>query len=74
MPTYDVSTVADLQVTAAVLGDVVREADAADVRILLVGAAARDILVSHVGGIPLARATMDIDIASRCSRGRTSND
>jgi predicted nucleotidyltransferase len=63
MPSYDVSTAADLQVTAAVLGDVIREADAAGVRILVVGAAARDILVGHVGGVPLGRATMDIDIA-----------
>jgi predicted nucleotidyltransferase len=63
MPTYDVSTAADLQVTAAVLGDVARAAEDAGVRFLVVGAAARDILVGHVGGIPLGRATMDIDIA-----------
>ena len=45
------------------LAKVLGRAARCDVRVMVVGATARDILVSAVTGAPPARATQDIDIA-----------
>lgn len=46
-----------------VLQTVAQEAAAAGIDCMLVGATARDILLTHVFGIPARRATYDIDFA-----------
>ena len=63
MPFYDVSTTAELEATAGVLAQVCDAAARANLEIMVVGAAARDILIGHVVGSPLQRATTDIDVA-----------
>jgi predicted nucleotidyltransferase len=56
---YDVSTRADLHAVAYVVGELLPRADACGVELLLVGAAARDVLLS----VRPARATNDVDVA-----------
>src|SRR5262245_55610323 len=63
MISFDASTVLDLAPTAEVLAAVHRAADHLDIQFMVVGAAARDLLISHVVGTSLARATRDIDVA-----------
>jgi predicted nucleotidyltransferase len=63
MISYDASTIADLEPTAVVLADLHRNAAACGVDMMVVGAAARDILIRHVVGSAPQRATSDIDIA-----------
>ena len=60
---FDASTTADLQVTARVLADLDEQATRSGVHIMVVGAVARDILISQVTGAPPQRATADLDIA-----------
>jgi predicted nucleotidyltransferase len=63
MPSLDASTAVDLEPAARVLAEVQHQADLRGVRIMVVGAVARDILITHVIGSPPARATADIDVA-----------
>jgi len=63
MSFYDASTAADLEPAGMVLAEVHRRAVQCGVAIMVVGAAARDILIRHVVGSAPQRATADIDIA-----------
>jgi predicted nucleotidyltransferase len=60
---FDASTATDLSATAAILSDLRHIAEKSGVKFMVVGAAARDILITHVVGSPPDRATADIDIA-----------
>jgi hypothetical protein len=57
----DLSDRAALQPLARLLAAV--RQGAGDAPVLLVGAAARDVLLVHVHGVPLLRATEDTDVA-----------
>ena len=61
MTFYDASTDPELAAEAAVLAELVREADAIGVEVLVIGAVARDILIRHVLGAMAERATRDVD-------------
>jgi predicted nucleotidyltransferase len=63
MLSYDASTAADLEPAAHVLAELTDRAHSSDVDIMVVGAAARDILITHVLKIAPDRATADLDIA-----------
>jgi predicted nucleotidyltransferase len=63
MLSYDASTATDLAPVALVLADLVDRARACGIDLMVVGAAARDILITHVLGTPPDRATSDVDIA-----------
>jgi predicted nucleotidyltransferase len=63
MNSLDASTDPRLESTGTVLAKVLDRAARCDVRVMVVGAKARDILVTSVTGSPPARATQDIDIA-----------
>jgi predicted nucleotidyltransferase len=60
---FNASTAVDLEPVARVLATLRRRADQCGVEIMVVGAAARDILIRHVVGSIPERATADIDIA-----------
>lgn len=63
MRSFNASTAADLEPIALVMAEVQRCAEESSVDIMVVGAAARDILIRHtVGSLP-ERATADIDVA-----------
>jgi predicted nucleotidyltransferase len=63
MRSFDASTTADLQPTAVVLAELHQSATQCGVKIMVVGAVARDILIRHVVGSAPERATADIDVA-----------
>ena len=63
MKFFDGSAKPELQPVATVLKEVKRQADLAGVEIMVIGAAARDILIRQVVGSPPERATADIDVA-----------
>ncbi|NUR47501.1 MAG: hypothetical protein HOV71_05140 [Hamadaea sp.] len=63
MKFFDASQNAELEPVALILGDVMREAERVGADIMVVGAAARDILIRQVIGIPPSRATADVDVA-----------
>jgi predicted nucleotidyltransferase len=63
MDYLDASTETEFIAVATVLQEVQDRARTCGVDIMLVGAAARDILIRHVVGSPPQRATMDVDIA-----------
>src|SRR5690349_4407524 len=64
---FDASTITDLQPVATILTDLHRAAEQSGVKIMLVGAAARDLLIRHVVGSAPERATADVDIAVAAS-------
>jgi predicted nucleotidyltransferase len=63
MSQLDVSTKAELQSISRVLGDISDQASTCRSEILVVGAVARDILITHVTGASPSRATADVDVA-----------
>jgi predicted nucleotidyltransferase len=60
---FDASAIAELDPLRAVLQEISQRADATGVEVMIVGAAARDLLIRHDLGAPPKRATLDIDIA-----------
>jgi len=63
MTSYDASTDPQLTLLGAVLAHLLEHARRHDVDVLLVGAAARDVLIRHATGALPQRATADVDIA-----------
>ena len=63
MTFFDVSTAAELEPLGTVLIELARHTEACDVDFMVVGAAARDILIKHGTGATPDRATADVDIA-----------
>jgi predicted nucleotidyltransferase len=63
MISFDASTDPDLTALGLVLAELRIHADRCGADLLLIGAAARDVLIRHVTGSPPQRATTDIDIA-----------
>lgn len=61
--TFDVSTRAEFGLTARVLAALVPRAESCGAELLLVGAAARDVVVTARAGSRPARATYDVDVA-----------
>lgn len=59
----DFSSATDLRQLAAVLDPVARSTKVLDIPWLLIGAAARDLLLHHMRGWPPSRRTEDVDIA-----------
>jgi len=70
MTFLDASTATDLEPAGVVLAEVVRRAVGCGAEIMVVGAAARDILIQHVVCSSPERATADIDIAVAVSSWR----
>ncbi len=73
MTFFDVSTAADLRPVAGVLAEIHRRAEPHGMEVMVVGAVARDILITHASGSAPNRATADVDVAvafrpgSRCA-------
>jgi predicted nucleotidyltransferase len=63
MTSYDASTDPQLTLLGAVLAHLLEHARRHDVDVLLVGAAARDVLIRYATGALPQRATADVDIA-----------
>lgn len=63
MRSYDASTRTDLAVPFAALADIVAELSRYTDRLVVIGAVARDLLASGAGGLPIMRATTDVDVA-----------
>lgn len=68
MRSYDASTRTDLPVPFELVGDVVADLRRRSDRVVVIGAVARDLLASGAGGLPVARATVDIDVAIAVER------
>jgi predicted nucleotidyltransferase len=60
---FDASAIAELQPLRKVLQEISERADFTGVEVMIVGAAARDLLIRHDLGAPPRRATLDVDIA-----------
>src|SRR5262249_14264725 len=63
MISFETSTDPDLMLLAVVLAELRAHADRCNADLLLIGAAARNVLIRHVTGSAPQRATADIDIA-----------
>jgi predicted nucleotidyltransferase len=63
MRSFDASTAGDLGPAADVLAELQRHATRYGIPMMVVGAAARDLLIRHVVGSAPQRATADVDIA-----------
>lgn len=63
MHSYDASTRTDLPLPFAAVADLVNHLRGHTDRLVIVGAVARDLVASGAGGLPVARATVDVDIA-----------
>ncbi len=63
MRTYDVSTDRELSVPVEVIQGLHERFQKSGRTLLIIGAAARDLLVHHPARIPIGRATRDVDVA-----------
>jgi predicted nucleotidyltransferase len=63
MRSFDASAITELEPVRTVLTEIGRRAAAAGIEVMVVGAAARDVLIHHALGVPLRRTSLDIDIA-----------
>lgn len=61
--TFDVSTTAEGRLAVAVLAELQARCQQADVSMLVIGAAARDLTVHLPAGELAVRATRDVDVA-----------
>lgn len=74
MRSYDASTRTDLPIPYDTVAELVTHLRRRTSRFVLIGAVARDLLASCAGGLPIARATRDIDIAVAVATARTLDD
>lgn len=60
---FNASAIAEIEPLRQVLQEICQRADSTGVEVMIVGAAARDLLIRHDLGAPPRRATLDVDIA-----------
>lgn len=63
MRSYDASGIEGLPVPVEWIAQVVEALRGQVDDIVIIGAAARDVLASHAGGLPIQRVTKDLDVA-----------